>query len=60
MRRLIVGDPAYALLYWFIKGYINSPKLTQEEESFNAYLNSVRVGVGMTFGIKVEGSDEKK
>uniref|UniRef100_A0A3P9MF02 DDE Tnp4 domain-containing protein n=1 Tax=Oryzias latipes TaxID=8090 RepID=A0A3P9MF02_ORYLA len=48
---LIVGDPAYSLLDWLIKGYSNSPRLTPEQESFNTYLNSVRVGVEMTFGL---------
>uniref|UniRef100_A0A3P9HXL1 DDE Tnp4 domain-containing protein n=1 Tax=Oryzias latipes TaxID=8090 RepID=A0A3P9HXL1_ORYLA len=47
---LIVGDPAYSLLDWLIKGYSNSPRLTPEQESFNPYLSSVRVGVEMTFG----------
>uniref|UniRef100_A0A3B3HBN3 DDE Tnp4 domain-containing protein n=1 Tax=Oryzias latipes TaxID=8090 RepID=A0A3B3HBN3_ORYLA len=48
---LIVGDPAYQLLDWLIKGYSNSQRLTPEQESFNTYLSSVRVGVEMTFGL---------
>ncbi|CAJ1087321.1 protein ALP1-like [Xyrichtys novacula] len=51
VRLLIVGDPAYPLLEWLVKGYISSPYLTREQESFNVYLSSVRVGIEMTFGI---------
>ncbi|KAL6455329.1 hypothetical protein MHYP_G00362230 [Metynnis hypsauchen] len=50
VRLLVVGDPAYPLLDWLIKGYTNSPNLTPEQESFNVYLSSLRVGVEMAFG----------
>lgn len=47
---MVVGNPAYPLLDWLIKGYTNSPNLTPEQESFNVYLGSLRVGVEMAFG----------
>ncbi|KAL1247018.1 hypothetical protein QQF64_027206 [Cirrhinus molitorella] len=49
LRLMVVGDPSYPLLDWLIKGYTNSPNLTPEQESFNVYLSSLRVGVEMAF-----------
>ncbi|CAL1678202.1 unnamed protein product [Lasius platythorax] len=45
---MIVGDPAYPLLSWLLKGFSGS--LSAEEESFNVYLNSAPVSVEMAFG----------
>ncbi|KAK4883089.1 hypothetical protein RN001_006408 [Aquatica leii] len=47
---MTMGDPAYLLLPWLLKGYTKSSKLTPEEESLNVYLNSGRVSVEIAFG----------
>ncbi|KAL2098342.1 hypothetical protein ACEWY4_007549 [Coilia grayii] len=46
----ILGDPAYPLLEWLIKGYTKSPRLTPQQESFNVYLNAARTCVEIAFG----------
>lgn len=46
---MIVGDPAYPLLPWLIKGYTGFG-LSAEEESFNVHLSSARITVEQGFG----------
>lgn len=44
----ILGDPAYPLLYWLLKGYTGI--LTPEKDNFNVHMNSARVYVEIAFG----------
>uniref|UniRef100_A0A1A8E0G7 DDE Tnp4 domain-containing protein n=1 Tax=Nothobranchius kadleci TaxID=1051664 RepID=A0A1A8E0G7_NOTKA len=46
----LLGQPAYPLTKWLMKGYTHSPHITAEQESFNVYLSCARTTVEIAFG----------
>ncbi|XP_072039863.1 uncharacterized protein [Amphiura filiformis] len=46
----IIGDPAYPLLQWLMKGYPDNNNLTRQHKRFNFRLSSARMVIEMSFG----------
>lgn len=47
---MIVGDPAYPLKSWLMKGFSERGRLTNEQNNFNHRLSTARVQVEHSFG----------